>query len=139
MLVPAFWVRDAAPPGDIVFRESGGIPADGGFAYKVTREPLPQSIESVEEFADFQQEAMQGKFEDVETLSFDLVGVAGMQAIRAGYTAVIGAEAVMIHQVYLVDGKTGFVLTGKAPLDGDTDAAWELFNQIAGSFSFPRG
>lgn len=137
--VPEFWVRGAAPPAEIAFRESGGTPADDGFAYKVERESLPQSIESVEEYADLQQEALHDDFEDVETLSFDPVEVAGIQGIRAVYTAVIGAEAVLVHQVYLVDDETGFVLTGNAPLDGDTEAARELFNQIAGSFSFPRG
>lgn len=137
--VPEFWVRGTAPPDDIAFRESGGTPADDGFAYRVTRELLPQSIANVDEYAAFRQTTMQDGFEDVETLSFDPVRVADMQGIRAVYTTVIGAESVLVHQVYLVDGQTGFVLTGNAPLDGDTAAARELFDRIAGSFSFPRG
>ena len=137
--VPEFWIRGTAPPADIAYRESGGTPAYDGFAYKVTRESLPQSIESVEEYAGFRQQTMHDSFENVEALSLDPVQVAGMQGIRATYTAASGAEEVLIHQVYLIDGETGFVLTGNVPLDGDTDAAQELFDQIAGSFSFPRG
>lgn len=137
--IPEFWIRGTAPPDDIAFRESGGTPADDGFAYKVMREPLPGSIQSVDEYVELQNEKMRDSFENVESLSVDPVQVAGMQAIRVVYTAVSGAEEVLVHQVYLVDDETGFVLTGNAPLDGDTDAARELFDRIAGSFSFPKG
>lgn len=137
--IPEFWVRGTAGPDDISFRVSGGTPADDGFAYRVNREPLPPEVQSVMEFAEFQQETLLNSFEDAETLSLDPVRIGGMQGIRGIYLTGAGADAMLVHQVYLVDAETGFVLTGSAPLDGNTEAARELFDQIAGSFSFPRG
>jgi hypothetical protein len=137
--MPQFWVRGTAAPDNIAFRESGGTPDVDGFSYRVTRDPLPPSVRTVAEFAEVQQEVLRGSFESVETLSVDPVQIGAIQGIRGVYTTGAGADAMLVHQVYLVDAGTGFVLTGSAPLDGDTDAARELFNQIAGSFSFPRG
>lgn len=137
--LPEYWVRRTAPLGDIAFRESGGTPENNGFTYSVARESLPVSIQNVEDYAEHQEEQLQATADDVTTLSVEPVQIAGIQGVRAQYTLTRGEEVVLVHQVYLVDGETGFVLTGNAPHDGDTDAARDLFNRIAGSFSFPRG
>lgn len=137
--VPQYWVQNTAPPADIAFRESGGTPSDDGFTYRVSREPLSQSIEDVQDFARSQEEALREESPDLETMSVEPVRIAGTQGIRAVYTIDGSGESLLIHEVYVVDGETGFVLTGNAPLSGDTDAAQDLFNQISGSFSFPRG
>lgn len=137
--VPRFWVQNTAPPADLAFRESGGTPADDGFTYKVFRESLPQSVEDVEDYTALQEERLRERDPDVEMLSVEPVQIAGTQGMRAVYTTTRGSQDVLLHQVYVIDGKTGFVLTGSAPLDGDIEAAQELFDDIAGSFAFPRG
>ncbi len=137
--VPAFWVRNTVPPADIAYRDSGGTPSDTGFRYNVTREALPESVESVEEYAAARRQSTEDASSDVETLSMDPVQVAGTQAMRWIYTTEIASEPVLMHQVYVLDGDTGFTLTGSAPVAGDTVAATDLFDRIAGSFSFPRG
>lgn len=139
IVIPTFWVQGTAPPADIAYRESGGTPTDRGFAYNVMREELPADISSAEEYAEAGREAVEERFADVETISMESVQVAGVQGVRWVYTTTIVREVVLVHQVYLVDGGAGFLLTGNAPADGDRSAAYDLFNSIAGSFSFPRG
>lgn len=139
IVIQEFWVRGTAPPAEIAYRESGGTPVDRGYSYNVLREQLSGDVSSVEAYADSGRAAVEERFSDVETISMEPVQVAGVQGIRWEYTATITADAVFIHQVYVVDGGTGFLLTGSAPADGDINAARALFDSIAGSFSFPRG
>lgn len=139
LVIPEFWVRGTAPPAEIAYRESGGTPVDHGYSYNVMREELSPTVTSVEEYAAAGRAAVEERFTDVETLSIEPVQVAGVQGVRWEYTATITSEAVYIHQVYVVDGGTGFLLTGSAPADGDPGEAGKLFDSIAGSFSFPRG
>lgn len=139
IVMPKYWVQGTAPPADIAYRESGGTPTDHGYAYNVMREKLPASIRTVEQYVEHGRRAVEERLVDVETLSLEPVQVAGMQAMRWVYTATVTADQVLIHQIYLIDGGTGFLLTGSAPADGDLSSAHDLFDSIAGSFSFPRG
>lgn len=137
--VPEFWIHRMSPPDEIAYRDSGGTPSDSGYAYAVTREPLRDGISSVDEYVESARETVEGQADGLETLTVDPVQVAGIQGVRWVYTVQDVSGHMLMHRVYVVDGNTGFILTGSAPVKGDTRAASELFNSIAGSLTFPRG
>lgn len=139
LMMPSFWVPGSAPGTDIAYRESGGSPVDHGYAYNVMHERLPATVTSAEEYAESGFQAVEDSFADVEMLSLEPVQIGGVQAARLVYTVTITSDSVMVHQVYLVDGRTGYLLTGSAPADGDLEAAHALFDSIAASFTLPRG
>ena len=139
IVIPEFWVRGTAPSADIAYRESGGTTVDHGYAYNVMREDLAGDVDDAWAYAEAGRQAAEETLPEVETMSFEPVRVGTIQGVRWVYTSRLTNDTVMVHQVYIVDGGTGFLLTGSAPADGDLDAAHELFDSISGSFSFPRG
>lgn len=139
VVMPDFWVRGVAGAADIAYRESGGTVVDNGYSYNVMREKLPEGVRDAHEYAESGRQAAEEVLADVATVSMEPVQVGSIQGVRWVYTAPLVADTVMVHQVYIVDGDTGFLLTGSAPADGNLDAARDLFDSIAGSFAFPRG
>jgi hypothetical protein len=139
IVMPPFWVPGSAPGADVAYRESGSTPVDHGWAYNVMREQLPAGISGVEDYAESGRQAIENTFAEVETMSLDLVQIDGVQAVRWVYTVTVTTDSVMVHQIYLVDGGTGFLLTGSAPTTGDLGMAHSLFDSIAASFTLPRG
>jgi hypothetical protein len=139
LVIPALWVAGSAPSADIAYRESGGLTEDHEYAYNVMREQLPAGISTARAYAESGRENVETTFSDVETVSFEPVQFNDIQGFRWVYTLTVTVDTVFVHQIYVVDAGTGFLLTGSAPADGDLDAAHELFDSISGSFSFPRG
>ena len=139
LMLPDFWIQGTAASADIAYRESGGTPADNEYAYNVMREQLPAGVQDVHDYAEAGRQAAEETLDDLETVSMEPVQIGDIQGVRWIYTARLTADTVMVHQVYIVDGDMGFLLTGSAPADGDLDAARDLFDSIAGSFEFPRG
>lgn len=139
VVLPELWVAGSAPSADLAYRESGGLTGDQEYSYNVMREQLPAGINDAQAYAEAGRDAVETTFDDVETLSMEPVQLGGIQGVRWVYTLTVTADTVFVHQVYIVDGRTGFLLTGSAPADGDLDSAHRLFDSISGSFSFPRG
>lgn len=139
LMLPQFWIQGTSGLADVAYREPGGTPADNEFAYNVMREQLPAGVRDAHDYADSGRAAAEETLDDVETISMEPVQIGNIQGVRWIYTAPLTADTVMVHQVYIVDGDTGFLLTGSAPGDGDLDLARDLFDSIAGSFEFPRG
>lgn len=139
LMLPELWIQGTSGMADIAYREPGGTPSDQEFAYNVMREQLPAGIRDAQDYAEAGRSAAEETLDDVETMSMEPVQIGNIQGVRWMYTAPLTADTVMVHQVYIVDGDTGFLLTGSAPADGNLDSARELFDSIAGSFEFPRG
>lgn len=139
IVLPEFWVSGVAPGADIAYRESGGTPEDSEYAFNVMRERLPASIADAEAYAESGRNSVEESFENVETISMEPVQVGDAQGMRWIYEMTVTVDPVLVHQVYIVDGSTGFLLTGSAPADGDRDAAIDVFSAITGSFTLPRG
>jgi len=139
LIIPSLWVAGSAPSADIAYRESGGLTEDHEYAYNVMREQLPAEVNHARAYALSGRGNVETTFSDVETLSFEPVQFNDIQGYRWVYTLTVTVDTVFVHQIYVVDGGTGFLLTGSAPADGDLDAAHALFDSISGSFSFPRG
>lgn len=126
--VPADWTQLDAPEGELSFE------GEGSLTYTVTREPAPAGAIGVLAWS----EQVQSEATDVDTVSFDPVQIAGVQAARWVYRTTIDGEDLLVHTIFLTDGPSGFLLTGTVP-DVETDSAVALFDAIAGSFTFPRG
>jgi hypothetical protein len=126
--LPAEWTETNPRESDFVFSGPGGM------TYEITRAPLPDDVSTARAWSEAEQEAA----DDVETVSFEPVQVSGSQAVRWVYRESIDGEEFLLHVVFVVDGDTGFRLTGSAPA-GDEDATISLFDSISGSFTLPRG
>lgn len=139
IVIPNFWVQGTAPTADIAYRESGAAATDHGYSYNVMREQLPDDVRDAWAYAESGRAAAEAVLPEIETISMEPVQVGTVQGVRWIYTTRLTTDTVMVHQTYIVDGRTGFLLTGSAPADGDLNAARSLFDSISGSFSFPRG
>lgn len=126
--IPDGWTKLHNPDGDL------DIQASGDLTYAITQMPVPEGVAGVQAWA----EHVQANTVDVETVSFEPVQVGGVQAVRWVSLSTIDGEERLVHTVFLVDGATGFTLTGTAPAS-DGDASLALFDSVAGSFAFPRG
>lgn len=126
--IPDGWTKLNNPEGDL------DIQAAGDLTYAISRSPMPDGVDGVQAWAEQVREGTEAG----ETVSFEPVQVGGIQAVRWVYRATVDSEERVVHAVFLVDGDTGFTLTGTAPAI-DAEAALVLFDSVAGSFSFPRG
>lgn len=139
IVLPEFWVSGVAPGADIAYRESGGTPEDHEYAFNVMRERLPATITDAAAYAESGRASVEESFDEVRTIAMEPVQVGDAQGMLWIYEMTVTVDPVLVHQVYIVDGRTGFLLTGSAPADGDHDAAIDVFSAITGSFTLPRG
>jgi hypothetical protein len=152
------------PPGQIVVPEDGrytfvvpddwyaidaGIaeeywvqPPQAGSEPEVAVNMVRESIEGIEnsrQYAEIGKEHGSEIYPGVVTISSAAVRVGDRPAWRWLFTADIGDGGTLFYQLFIIDGRQGFVLTGSAPMNADERAIQALFDSIAGSLTFVRG
>ncbi|HEY5864399.1 MAG TPA: hypothetical protein VI542_02435, partial [Candidatus Tectomicrobia bacterium] len=96
-------------------------------------------IENPRQYAEVGQQHGADIYPGVVTISSAAVRVGDRPAWRWLFTADIGEGGTLFYQLFIIDGRQGFVLTGSAPKDADQRTLQALFDSIAGSLTFVRG
>lgn len=122
-----FWVEPPAVAGE-----------DPQITVNIVRENL-SGIENPRQYAEIGQKHGAQMYSSIVTISSAPVRVGDRPAWRWLFTANVGAKGTLFYQLFIIDGRQGFVLTGSAPATGDERALQALFDSIAGSLQFVRG
>jgi hypothetical protein len=117
-------------------------PAATGAEPEVTVNVVRETLDGVEnprQYAEVGQEHGKEIYKSIVTISSAAVRVGDRPAWRWLFTADIGAEGTLYYQLFIIDGRQGFILTGSAPRTSDERAIQALFDSIAGTLTFVRG
>lgn len=104
----------------------------------VVRESIG-SVENARQYAELGREHGEEIYQGVITISSAPVRVGDRPAWRWLFTADVGSGGTLFYQLFIIDGRQGFVITGSAPKDADERQMQALFDSIAGSLTFIRG
>jgi hypothetical protein len=137
-LVPSDWTSVDAEIAEEFWVEPPAGDTDPQVTFNVVRESL-NGIENPRQYAEVGQEHAQQIYPSISTISSELVRVGNRPAWRWIFTASVGSGGKFFYQVFIIDGRQGFVLTGSAPKNADPASMTNLFDSIAGSMTFVRG
>lgn len=137
--VPADWVAVTAPPAELAFTQPGSSGTGSAISINITREQLPAAVTDARGYAEAGRGRIGQIYANVLPLNDGAVQIGRLPAWRWTYTARAGGADRYLYQVFVIDGRMGFVLTGIAPASADQRAMQALFDGIAGSWTFQRG
>lgn len=136
--LPGNWHAIQAPPAELAYAQPGSTKAADAVTVNITRQNVGEGL-TVRAYADSAQQANSRVYKDIVTLAYGPVQVGTHPGFRWVYTATTSGSPHLIYQLFIIDGRQAFVLTGVAPHSANVTDTQALFDSIAGSWTFVRG